>query len=79
MSQVMRRFRLKLFLVSIAAWAALLAGCGGSSGSKPHVALPPPGVGAGLPGAKRLMDEFEVDSVVGQGTTITMKKWRRSI
>ncbi|MFN2572727.1 MAG: anti-sigma regulatory factor [Gemmatimonadales bacterium] len=37
------------------------------------------GVGAGLPGAKRLMDEFEVDSVVGRGTTITMKKWRRAI
>lgn len=37
------------------------------------------GVGAGLPGAKRLMDEFNVDSVVGQGTTITMKKWRRMV
>jgi serine/threonine-protein kinase RsbT len=37
------------------------------------------GVGAGLPGAKRLMDEFDVDSVVGQGTTVTMKKWRRTI
>jgi len=36
------------------------------------------GVGTGLPGAKRLMDEFEVDSVVGRGTTITMKKWRRA-
>src|SRR2546421_11345323 len=37
------------------------------------------GVGAGLPGAKRLMDEFEVDSVVGRGTTVTMTKWRRTI
>jgi serine/threonine-protein kinase RsbT len=35
------------------------------------------GLGLGLPGARRLMDEFEVTSVVGQGTTITMKKWRR--
>jgi len=35
------------------------------------------GVGAGLPGAKRLMDEFTVDSVIGRGTTVTMKKWRR--
>ena len=35
------------------------------------------GLGLGLPGAKRLMDEFEVISVVGQGTTVTMKKWRR--
>jgi serine/threonine-protein kinase RsbT len=30
-----------------------------------------------LPGAKRLMDEFEVISEVGQGTTVTMMKWRR--
>jgi serine/threonine-protein kinase RsbT len=37
------------------------------------------GVGAGLPGAKRLMDEFDLKSVVGQGTTVTMKKWRRSL
>ena len=35
------------------------------------------GLGLGLPGAKRLMDEFEVVSVVGEGTTVTMKKWRR--
>jgi serine/threonine-protein kinase RsbT len=35
------------------------------------------GLGLGLPGARRLMDEFEVTSVVGQGTTVTMKKWRR--
>jgi serine/threonine-protein kinase RsbT len=37
------------------------------------------GVGAGLPGAKRLMDEFEIASEVGKGTTITMKKWRRRV
>lgn len=36
------------------------------------------GVGTGLPGAKRQMDEFQVDSAVGRGTTITMKKWRRA-
>lgn len=35
------------------------------------------GLGLGLPGAKRLMDDFEVVSGVGKGTTITMKKWRR--
>jgi len=35
------------------------------------------GLGLGLPGAKRLMDEFELTSAVGQGTTVTMKKWRR--
>lgn len=35
------------------------------------------GLGVGLPGAKWLMDEFDVDSKVGRGTTITMKKWMR--
>jgi serine/threonine-protein kinase RsbT len=34
-------------------------------------------LGMGLPGAKRLMDEFELSSIVGKGTTITMKKWVR--
>jgi len=33
------------------------------------------GLGVGLPGAKWLMDEFEIDSAVGKGTTITMRKW----
>jgi serine/threonine-protein kinase RsbT len=33
------------------------------------------GLGIGLPGARRLMDEFEIASEVGKGTTITMKKW----
>ena len=33
------------------------------------------GLGVGLPGAKLLMDEFEIVSKVGVGTTITMKKW----
>lgn len=33
------------------------------------------GLGVGLPGAKRLMDEFEIESKVGVGTTVTMKKW----
>jgi serine/threonine-protein kinase RsbT len=33
------------------------------------------GLGVGLPGAKWLMDEFEIDSQPGKGTTITMKKW----
>ncbi len=32
-------------------------------------------LGLGLPGAKRLMDEFEIISEVGKGTTVTMKKW----
>lgn len=34
-------------------------------------------LGLGLPGARRLMDEFDITSEVGRGTTITMKKWRR--
>jgi serine/threonine-protein kinase RsbT len=32
-------------------------------------------MGLGLPGARRLMDEFEIISEVGKGTTVTMKKW----
>ena len=35
------------------------------------------GLGLGLPGARRLMDDFDVSSGVGKGTTVTMKKWRR--
>ena len=34
-------------------------------------------LGLGLPGAKRMMDEFEIVSEVGKGTTITMKKWKQ--
>jgi len=35
------------------------------------------GLGVGLPGAKLLMDEFDIVSKLGAGTTITMKKWLR--
>jgi serine/threonine-protein kinase RsbT len=34
------------------------------------------GLGLGLPGARRLMDEFEIASEPGKGTTVMMKKWR---
>lgn len=34
-------------------------------------------LGLGLPGARRLMDEFELQSEVGKGTTVTMRKWAR--
>jgi serine/threonine-protein kinase RsbT len=34
-------------------------------------------LGVGLPGSRRVMDEFELLSTVGRGTTITMKKWLR--
>jgi serine/threonine-protein kinase RsbT len=32
-------------------------------------------LGLGLPGVRRLMDEFEIESQVGQGTVVTIKKW----
>ena len=32
-------------------------------------------LGLGLPGAKRIMDEFDLTSARGKGTTVTMKKW----
>jgi len=34
------------------------------------------GLGLGLPGARRLMDEFEIVSRRGEGTTVTMTRWR---
>jgi serine/threonine-protein kinase RsbT len=34
------------------------------------------GLGLGLPGARRLMDEFEIESDADSGTTVTMRKWR---
>ena len=33
------------------------------------------GMGLGLPGARRLMDEFEIDSEPGRGTKVSMRKW----
>lgn len=33
------------------------------------------GLGLGLPGARRLMDEFSIVSEVGKGTTVSMTKW----
>jgi serine/threonine-protein kinase RsbT len=34
-------------------------------------------LGLGLPGVKRLMDEFEIVSIAGGGTTVKAKKWKR--
>jgi serine/threonine-protein kinase RsbT len=34
------------------------------------------GLGLGMPGARRLMDDFEVTSDAETGTTVTMRKWR---
>jgi serine/threonine-protein kinase RsbT len=36
------------------------------------------GLGLGLPGAKRLMDEMELETHSGKGTTIIIKKWKRA-
>jgi serine/threonine-protein kinase RsbT len=35
------------------------------------------GLGLGLPGVRRLMDEFKIESAVGQGTTVSATKWCR--
>jgi RNA polymerase sigma factor (sigma-70 family) len=35
------------------------------------------GLGLGLPGARRLMDELTVETEMGRGTTVTMIKWRQ--
>jgi serine/threonine-protein kinase RsbT len=35
------------------------------------------GLGLGLPGTKRLMDDFDLVSEVGQGTTVTATRWVR--
>jgi serine/threonine-protein kinase RsbT len=32
-------------------------------------------LGLGLPGVKRMMDEFELTSEPGKRTTVTIRKW----
>jgi serine/threonine-protein kinase RsbT len=34
-------------------------------------------LGLGLPGSRRLVDEFEIESGVGRGTTVTITQWGR--
>lgn len=34
------------------------------------------GMGLGLPGARRLADEFELDTAPGKGTRVTITKWK---
>jgi serine/threonine-protein kinase RsbT len=34
-------------------------------------------LGVGLPGVRRLMDEFEISSSAGEGTSVTVRKWLR--
>jgi serine/threonine-protein kinase RsbT len=35
------------------------------------------GLGLGLPGARRLVDDFHIESAPGRGTTVTLVKWSR--
>jgi len=35
------------------------------------------GLGLGLPGVKRLMDDFGIESEYGHGTVVTVRKWLR--
>jgi len=34
-------------------------------------------LGMGLPGVRRLMDEFQITSQPGRGTTVAVKKWKQ--
>jgi serine/threonine-protein kinase RsbT len=34
-------------------------------------------LGLGLPGVRRLMDEFDIESEIGRGTVVIAKKWKR--
>jgi serine/threonine-protein kinase RsbT len=34
------------------------------------------GLGLGLPGVRRIMDEFDIHTAANQGTTVTMRMWR---
>lgn len=36
------------------------------------------GLGLGLPSARRLVNELELRSIVGQGTTVTLRQWQRA-
>lgn len=35
------------------------------------------GLGHGLGGARRLVDDFDIQSTVGAGTTVTIARWKR--
>ena len=35
------------------------------------------GLGHGLGGARRLVDDFDIESTVGAGTTVTITRWKR--
>ena len=51
--------------------------------AKPHIDTPLPhhnttggGLGLGLGGAKRLSNEFHIDSTLGAGTRVTIARWK---
>ena len=50
---------------------------GRRAGARATATAPTTGSGLGLPGARRLMDEFAIASETGPGTTVTMTKWRQ--
>jgi serine/threonine-protein kinase RsbT len=35
------------------------------------------GLGMGLPGARKLMDDLRIESRVGEGTLVVIRKWRK--
>jgi serine/threonine-protein kinase RsbT len=35
------------------------------------------GLGHGLGGARRLVDDFDIQTAMGQGTTVTIARWKR--
>lgn len=35
------------------------------------------GLGLGLPGVRRIMDEFQIETEPGRGTTVTVSKWKQ--
>jgi serine/threonine-protein kinase RsbT len=37
------------------------------------------GLGLGLPGARRLVDEFDLQTAPGEGTTVRLVKWGRGV
>jgi serine/threonine-protein kinase RsbT len=34
------------------------------------------GLGGGLPGSRRLMDEFDIESALGRGTRVVARLWQ---
>ena len=35
------------------------------------------GLGLGLPGTQRMMDDFDIETTLGRGTRVTIRLWRR--